>query len=153
MVFREPKSQKCKRLIDLPPSAAIVLRQWKQHVQAQRILLGLSLSPDDLVFGQLDGRPLLPDTVTHVFIKLARRAGFSGLRLHDARHTHARLMLQQGVHPKIVQKRLGHSSIQLTLDTYSHVIPGLQKAAALRFDEGLSQGADALVPSGAKAAQ
>ena len=60
------------------------------------------------------------------------------MRLHDARHIHASLLLKQGVHPKVVQERLGHSSISITLDTYSHVTPGLQKAAAERFDEILS---------------
>lgn len=63
-----------------------------------------------------------------------RRIGLHGIRLHDARHTHASLMLKQGVHPKIVQERLGHSSIQVTLDIYSHVAPGLQQAAAHKFD-------------------
>ena len=77
----------------------------------------------------------MPDSVTHAWMKLARRAGLKGIRLHDARHTHASLMLKQGIHPKIVQERLGHSSIQTTLDTYSHVAPGLQQAAANRFDE------------------
>ena len=57
------------------------------------------------------------------------------IRLHDARHTHASLMLKQGIHPKIVQERLGHSSIAMTLDIYSHVAPGLQEAAALKFDD------------------
>jgi len=87
------------------------------------------------VFSQLDGKPLLPNTVTHNWIKLVRRTGFHGVRLHDARHSHASLMLKQGVHPKIVQERLGHASIQVTLDTYSHVVPGLQEAAANKFDE------------------
>ena len=67
--------------------------------------------------------------------KLANRVGLKGIRLHDTRHTHASLMLKQGVHPKIVQERLGHASIQITLDTYSHVAPGLQQAAANRFDD------------------
>ncbi len=58
--------------------------------------------------------------------------------MHDARHSHASLMLKQGVHPKIVQERLGHASIQVTLDTYSHVAPGLQQAAANKFDEIIS---------------
>jgi integrase len=71
----------------------------------------------------------------HAWTKLANRVGLKGIRLHDARHTHASLMLKQGVHPKIVQERLGHASIQITLDTYSHVAPGLQQAAANRFDE------------------
>jgi len=70
--------------------------------------------------------------------KLDRRSGLNGIRLHDARHTHASLMLKQGIHPKIVQERLGHSSIQITPDTYSYVAPGIQQAAANRFDEILS---------------
>ena len=70
---------------------------------------------------------------------LAKRTGLNGIRLHDdARHTHASLMLKAGTHPKIVQERLGHTSIQITLDTYSHVAPGLQEAAASRFDEIVS---------------
>ena len=64
--------------------------------------------------------------------------GLKGVRLHDARHTHASIMLAQGVHPKIVQERLGHSTIAVTLDTYSHVAPGLQAAAALAFDKMLA---------------
>lgn len=60
------------------------------------------------------------------------------IRLHDARHTHASLILKQGVHPKIVQERLGHATIAITLDTYSHVSPGLQEAAAAGFDRVLS---------------
>ncbi len=66
------------------------------------------------------------------------RARVKVIRLHDARHTHASLMLKQGVHPKIVQERLGHSSIQITLDTYSHVAPGLQEAAAESFEKLVS---------------
>ena len=69
---------------------------------------------------------------------LAARAGVKVIRFHDARHTHASLMLKQGVHPKIVQERLGHASIQITLDTYSHVAPGLQEAAAESFDKLVS---------------
>jgi len=86
------------------------------------------------------GKPLLPDSITQAWRKLARRTGLKGIRLHDARHTHASLMLKQGIHPKIVQERLGHASIQITLDTYSHVAPGLQQAAANRFDDIVIQG-------------
>jgi integrase len=64
--------------------------------------------------------------------------GIKTIRFHDARHTHASLMLKQGVHPKVVQERLGHTSIQTTLDTDSHVAPGLQEAAAESFDNLLS---------------
>ena len=98
-------------------------------------MLGIELKDDDLVFSTLEGKPLRPNTITCAWSMLAARAGVKVIRLHDARHTHASLMLKQGIHPKIVQERLGHASISMTLDTYSHVAPGLQEAAAVRFDE------------------
>jgi integrase len=94
-----------------------------------------NLEESGLIFSDLNGKPMLPDTVSHAWTKMAQRTGLKGVRLHDARHTHASLLLKQGVHPKIVQERLGHSSIAITLDTYSHVAPGLQEAAAVKFDE------------------
>ena len=60
------------------------------------------------------------------------------MRLHDLRHTHASLLLQQGIHPKIVSERLGHANIQITLDTYSHLLPGMQEAAVDAFDKALA---------------
>ncbi len=71
-------------------------------------MMGVPLTDDDLAFNHVDGKPLLPNTVTHAWIKLVRRAGLEPIRLHDARHSHASLMLKQGVHPKLVQGRLGH---------------------------------------------
>ena len=102
--------------------------------------MGIPLTDDDLVFSQPDSKPLRPDSITHAWIKLVRRIGLKGIRLHDARHSHASLMLKAGIHPKIVQERLGHAIIQITLDTYSHVAPGLQEAAANRFDELVNPG-------------
>ncbi|MBE0481465.1 MAG: site-specific integrase, partial [Dehalococcoidia bacterium] len=78
-----------------------------------------------------------PDTISQAFLRISRLAGLKGVRLHDLRHSHATLLLQQGVHPKIVQERLGHATIAVTLDTYSHVLPGLQEAAAMAFEKGL----------------
>jgi integrase len=134
-IFRQPKTDKGRRLIALTPSTVSVLKEHKRKQIAQRIVSGSTLKADDLLFSQEDGRPLLPGTVSHAWIKLIQRAGLKNIRLHDARHTHASLMLKQGIHPKIVQERLGHASIQITLDTYSHVAPGLQQAAANRFDD------------------
>jgi len=101
-------------------------------------MLGVPLKEDDLVFSDPEGKPLLPDTVTHNWIKLVRRIGIKPIRLHDARHSHASLMLKQGTHPEVVQKRLGHASIQVTLDIYTHVAPGIQEAAAVRFDQAFT---------------
>ena len=135
MVFRTPKSAKGRRLVTLTPSNGLVLRQHMEKQEADAAVLGVTLTDDSLLFAQLDGRPLLPDTVTHAWMKLARRSGFKGIRLHGARHSHASLLLQANVHPRIVQERLGHASISTTLDVYSHVAPGLQEAAAQRMDE------------------
>ncbi len=135
VVYRSPKTAKGRRMIALSPSMASVLREHYEKAKLERAMLGVSLKDDDLVFCQPDGSPLLPNTVTHAWIKLVRRTGQKSIRLHDARHTHASLMLKQGTHPKVVQERLGHAGIQITLDTYSHVAPGLQEAAAKRFDD------------------
>ena len=135
IVFKQPKTAKSRRLIALSPSTALVLREHKEVQAKLRQSLGLPFNDADLVFCQYNGEPLLPDTISHAWLKLARRTGLKGIRLHDARHSHASLMLKQGIHPKIVQERLGHVSIETTLDTYSHVVPGLQQAAANRFDD------------------
>ncbi len=135
LIFRQPKTVKGRRLISLSPSTAFVLREHREQQERMRQELGSTLTEDDLVFCQADGKPLLPNSVSHAWTKLANRTGQKGIRLHDARHTHASLMLKQGVHPKIVQEMLGHASIQITLDTYSHVAPGMQQDAANRFDD------------------
>jgi integrase len=101
-------------------------------------MIGIPLKDDDLVFSTLEGKPIRPNTITRAWTILAARAGLKVIRLHDARNTHASLMLKQGIHPKIVQERLGHSSIAITLDTYSHVSQELQEVAAKRFDEAFS---------------
>ena len=141
-VFRQPKSKKGRRLVALSPSLALLLKDHKEKQELERMLLGKPLSQNDLVFSNPDGSPLQPDGITKAFTRIARSIGLYGVRFHDLRHTHATLMLWQGIHPKIVSERLGHSSIAITLDTYSHVLPGLQEAAAQRFDEGIrmSQG-------------
>ena len=123
------KTNGSRRMVALSPSSVTVLQE---HREALNMTL---TSNSDFVFCHYDGKPLLPNSVTHAWIKLARRCGLDGVRLHDARHTHASLLLKQGVHPKIVQERLGHAGIAITLDLYSHVTPGLQEAAANKFDD------------------
>jgi integrase len=131
-------SRSLRRTIALSPSAILTLQKNKEKQEVTRAKLGVPLKDDDLVFSTPEGKPLRPNTVSRAWTMLAARAGVKVIRLHDARHTHASLMLKQGVHPKIVQERLGHASIQITLDTYSHVAPGLQEAAAAQFDKLVS---------------
>jgi integrase len=138
VVIRQPKSAKGRRMIALSPLTVSVLREHREKQVLERAMLGIPLKDDDLVFSDIEGEPLLPNTVTHAWIKLVRRTGLKPIRLHDARHSHASILLKLGTHPKIVQERLGHASIQITLDTYSHVAPGLQEAAAARFDRAFT---------------
>lgn len=133
--FTQPKSAKSRRTIALSPSSVLVLAEHKERQEEIRAMIGIPLSQDDLVFSTPQGKPLRPDTVTRSWRMLAVKARVKSIRLHDARHTHATLMLKQGVHPKIVQERLGHATIAMTLDIYSHVTPGLQEAAAESFDK------------------
>jgi len=137
-VFREPKSAKSKRMIKLSSSTIDTLREHGEKQKAIRAAIWKPLTDSDLVFSTSEGKPLRPNTISRAWTMLATRAGVSVIRLHDARHTHASLMLKAGIHPKIVQERLGHASIQITLDTYSHVSPGLQEAAAAQFDKLVS---------------
>ena len=100
--------------------------------------LGVAFSDATPVFSWADRRPMLPNSITHAWEQMVKSLSLKGIRLHDARHTHASFMLAQNVHPKIVQERLGRSTIAATLDSYSHVAPGLQAAAALAFDKMLA---------------
>ena len=110
-----------------------VLRQHRDRHAVTRRAAGFGDSTEpDLVFCRPDGNGRDPDVVCHQFADLVHLAGLPKIRLHDLRHTHATLALQAGVHPKVVQERLGHASVKVTLDTYSHVMPPMHQEAAAR---------------------
>jgi len=117
IAFGSPKTARGRRMIAISPHTTTVLREHRDKMEVRRAMLGILLRNDDLVFSNVEGKPLLPNTVSYAWIKLVRCAVMKLIRLHDARHTHASIMLKQG--PKVVQERLGHSIIQVTLDTYS----------------------------------
>ena len=137
LVTQEPKKGHSRRSVSLPPSAVALLSGLKVKQREDRQAMGLEWSESDYVFSHQDGRPFYPDTVSHAFADIIKKAGLPHLRLHDLRHSHASIMLKQGVDPKTISERLGHSSVVITLDTYAHVLPGMQEAAALKFEEGL----------------
>ncbi|MDQ3132781.1 MAG: tyrosine-type recombinase/integrase [Acidobacteriota bacterium] len=98
--------------------------------------LGTAWNDFDLVFASEIGTLLNPPNVTRAFKKALERAGIrTSIRLYDLRHTTATLLLQAGVNPKIVSERLGHSTIVLTLDVYSHVLPSMQENATKRLEK------------------
>ncbi len=135
-IYTAPKTAKSRRTIALSPSAFLVLESYRKAREIEGSMIDTPIKDSDLVFNDL-GKPWRPNTITRAWSSLAAKAGVKVIRLHDARHTHASLLLKQGIHPKVVQERLGHSTIAVTLDIYSHVAPGLQEAAAKRFDDAL----------------
>jgi len=139
---REKESKSGKgRTIVLSSTEIEELRSHRVR-QAQSLLaLGIRLTDDHHVVAREDGQALQPRSLTHAFVKFARRHGFQ-IRLHDLRHSHATHMLASGVHPKIAQEWLGHSSVGITLDLYSHVLPGMQAEAVNRVDAMLRDALD-----------
>jgi len=92
-----------------------------------------------LIFALPGGMPWSPAAFSLAFMRLVRATTLPAVRFHDLRHTHASQLLAQGVHPKVVSERLGHANIAITMDTYSHVLPGLQEEAVRRFDSALKE--------------
>jgi integrase len=131
--LKAPKSGRGRK-VALPIRVVAELRAWRTK-QAQELLrLGIRLTDDCFVCAGEDGRPIQPQSLTHAWHRFLARAKLPRLRFHDLRHSHATHMLASGVHPKIASERLGHATVGLTLDTYSHVIPGMQEDAVARID-------------------
>ena len=128
------KSESGKRNIPLTDDAIAELKAYRRQQAQEKLLLGAAYQDNNLVFCKEDGSFIDPREFTKWFQKHLEAAGLPRVRLHDLRHTHATLLLEKGVHAKIVQERLGHSSITVTLDLYSHVAPGLQEQAARALD-------------------
>ena len=132
IVYSTTKSGRT-RSVALDRGTVEVLRQHRKRQLERRMLLGPAYQDDDLVFTEDDGSVIHPDRFTRRFTRLVKAASLPVIRLHDLRHTHATLALAAGVHPKVVSERLGHSTVSLTLDVYSHAIPALQSEAAARI--------------------
>ena len=122
------------RHLHLDPHTAAALTRETTAQQSERRRAGDEWRNDlDLVFTDAVGTPLIPQRITHRFRRLVRRLPVPTIRLHDVRHTHATLLLQAGVSIKVVSERLGHATIALTMDTYAHVLPAMDRDAAERF--------------------
>ncbi len=136
--FVEPKSESSNRRVALPESAVDVLRRHRVRQKTERLLAGERWRETGLVFTTTIGTPLDDRNVRKAFRELLDAAELPPMRIHDLRHTCASLLLAQGVHPRVVMETLGHSQISLTLDTYSHVMPTLERDAADRMDAVLT---------------
>jgi integrase len=134
LTFKEPKSGKSRSITITPILATEFKKLYKSQLE-NKLLFGQEYHNLDLVFAQKNGKPIQPTEMARSYRKLVEISGLPYIRFHDLRHTHATLMLQQGVHPKIVSERLGHSTIGITMDTYTHVLPNMQKEAVQQFDQ------------------
>lgn len=137
--FDEPKTVKSRRRIKLGPTLVQALQLHRSRQAAQRLRVGIRYENLDLVFAAENGHPMDRHNLSNRHFKpLLDAAGLSkSIRLHDLRHTYATLLLAAGEHPKIVSEALGHASIQLTLDTYSHVLPDMQQSAVDKLEDML----------------
>jgi integrase len=132
----QPKTPRSRRQIELSTAAVDSLRRHRRKQTEQRLLLGGEWTADDLAFPSTIGRPQEGRNLVYGLLHpLLRSAGLPVIRFHDLRHTAATLMLSRGIHPKIVSEMLGHSTIGITLDLYSHVTPTMQKQAAAAMDD------------------
>jgi len=116
-------------------SAMLQIRDSRIWTWLERQFAGDKGQDIDLIFATHIGTPVEDTNLVKLFKSALRQAGLPEIRFHDLRHTAATLMLLQGVHPKVVQERLGHSTIGMTLDIYSHVLPSMQEDVADKMDE------------------
>jgi integrase len=138
-IFQETKTDSSKRSIKVESETISRLKQHKAD-QAKEKLQAEDWTDHGLVICTSKGTPMSGDNLSARFRHIIKETGLPPLRFHDLRHTHATLLLKQGLNPKIVQERLGHSSISVTLDTYSHVTPNLQETAASAMSKILTNG-------------
>jgi len=133
--FKAPKTDKA-RAVTLPAYAVGELRRLKREQAEELLRLGVRLGGDVLVCARADGEPLQPRSLTHGFAVMMAGGikDVPRVRFHDLRHSHATQLLLAGVHPKVAQERLGHSTITTTLDLYSHVSETMQEDAAAKLD-------------------
>lgn len=129
------KTKSSKRTINLGDKTVEVLEKQREMVEHEKSL-DKGYQNHDLVFCTPLGTPLHPSNIRNrIFNKLIEKAEVPKIRFHDLRHTHATLLLQQKVNPKVIQERLGHSNVKITLETYSHVLPTMQKEVAKKIDD------------------
>jgi len=130
----EPKTSRSRRQISLPQVVVAALREHKLRQLRERHIAGTRWQEWGLVFTTTIGTPLDCSTVTRAFQKTLKDIGLPRQRFHDLRHCCASLLLAQGIHPRVVMEILGHSTIGLTMNTYSHVMPAAQREAANSMD-------------------
>ena len=139
-VFKEPKTSHSRRTVALTPKLTSYLREYKAERESLYLHLSRVLGLDSLVFAREDGKPIDPSMLSHEFHKIVLLTGLEDINFHSLRHTFASLMLMKGANIKVISEAMGHSTINLTLSTYSHTIKGMSAKAMALLDEVLPAG-------------
>ena len=140
-----PKTKAGQRTIAVDAATAATLRSWRSTQAAERLVMGAGWGNDvGLVFTQPDGTSLYPQTITASFKRISLDLGLPTIGVHGLRHSSATMMLSSGLSPKVVSQRLGHSTVAITLDTYSHVLPAHDQAAADFIGRSLDEASQTL---------
>ncbi|MCH8983829.1 MAG: site-specific integrase [Acidobacteria bacterium] len=132
-ITKGPKSAASRRVVDFDAEMVNVLRRWKVAQLEERLRAGTAWESGEWLFTNEIGQPVNPEWVGKRFRRLIADAGLPIITMRQLRHSHATALLKAGVHPKVVQERLGHSSISVTMDIYSSVLPGMQREAVERL--------------------
>lgn len=132
-LIQAPKTAGSVRSIAISDNVVTELREHKRKQNEFRLRFGSQYHNHDLIAPRPDGKPMDPRGINEHFDEMIRKSGAPKIRFHDLRHTHATIMLQLGEHPKVVSERLGHKDVNITLNTYSHVLPNMQQDAAKRL--------------------
>ena len=133
--FVEPKTDRARRVLDLPPTVVTALADHKRRQWLEKLVAGSNWKENDLVFPTSIGTPLDARGVVRDFRDTIRSTDLPPIRFHDLRHSCATMLLVQGVPARVVMDILGHSEISLTMDTYTHVVPGLRQEAAAQMEK------------------
>lgn len=134
-VETEPKTRSSRRKIAVTSKVLEALKVHREQQSDVRLKAGQNWHENDLVFCNMHGGFLLGNTVLSQFRRLLVEASLPHMRFHDLRHSMATILLESDMHPKKVQERLGHSSIAITMDVYSHVLPSMQQDVAHKLDD------------------
>lgn len=145
--YKPPKSGR-GRSVALSPTIVEELRAHRMKQAEEFLRLGARPADDTFVYTREDSKPLQPRSLSRAWNLAVARLDLPRIRFHDLRHAHATHLLASGVHPKVASERLGHSQIGITLDLYSHVLPGMQEDAAARVDDALRQALQKRATSG-----
>jgi integrase len=143
-VVNEPKTASSIRKIYFDDDIERVLKKQRVKQNLEKLKNGGVYQDNNLVFAQEDGGYVNPSAVNQLFLRFIRQINVPRIRFHDLRHTHATILLQMGVNPKLVADRLGHSSVKITLDVYSHVTKDMRSDTTELFTKAMKSGTESI---------